>query len=75
MAHVNAYAIKAESSILTVIGCVFVVFCYPNTAGLSIEETQVIFKKSFGIKAADRLRAEKAATYDADMNTVTEVRS
>lgn len=74
MPHVKAYPARTESNIPIVIGCVFVVFCYPNTAGLSIEETQVIFKKSFGIKAADRLRAEKAAAYDADMNTVTEVR-
>lgn len=51
----------------TVVGCVFVTFCYPNTAGLSIEETRVIFKDSFGIKAADRLRADKAAAYDAGM--------
>ncbi|KAK9897855.1 general substrate transporter [Cystobasidium minutum MCA 4210] len=52
---------------LCFVGCVFVTFCYPNTAGLSIEETRVIFKDSFGIKAADRLRADKAAAYDAGM--------
>lgn len=59
----------------SVVGCIFVIFCYPNTAGLSIEETRVIFKKDFGIKAADRMRAEKAAAYEAETNTVIDARS
>ena len=42
-------------------GWLFDVFCFPETAGLSLEEVQVIFKDGFGIKESERLRKEKQA--------------
>lgn len=47
---------------ICLVGWVFALFCYPDCSGLSIEETQIIFKKDFGIKAAQRLRKEKLAS-------------
>lgn len=35
------------------------IFCYPETAGLSLEEVMMIFRSGFGIKESKRLRAEK----------------
>jgi SP family myo-inositol transporter-like MFS transporter 13 len=35
--------------------------CYPETAGLSLEEISEIFKSDFGIAASERLRREKEA--------------
>jgi SP family myo-inositol transporter-like MFS transporter 13 len=44
------------------VGWIFVIFCYPETAGLDIEEVQIIFARDFGIKASQRYRAEQKAT-------------
>ncbi|KAJ4476634.1 general substrate transporter [Lentinula aciculospora] len=44
---------------LCLLGWLFVIFCYPETAGLSLEEVMMIFRSSFGIKESRRLRAEK----------------
>ncbi|KAG9030258.1 myo-inositol transporter [Tulasnella sp. JGI-2019a] len=44
---------------LCFLGWLFCVMCYPETAGLSLEEVNAIFKEDFGIKAAERLRKEK----------------
>ncbi|KAG8900096.1 myo-inositol transporter [Tulasnella sp. 403] len=46
---------------LCFLGWTFCVFCYPETAGLSLEEVTFIFKSDFGIHAAERLRKEKVA--------------
>ncbi|KDQ17790.1 hypothetical protein BOTBODRAFT_29944 [Botryobasidium botryosum FD-172 SS1] len=46
---------------LCLLGWLFCVFCFPETAGLSLEEIKVIFQDDFGIKASQRLRASKAA--------------
>ena len=35
--------------------------CFPETAGLSLEEVQMVFQHGFGIKESYRLRKEKAA--------------
>ena len=43
------------------VGWIFALFCYPDCSGLSIEETQLIFQKDFGIKKAQRMREEKRA--------------
>ncbi|KAG9022547.1 myo-inositol transporter, partial [Tulasnella sp. UAMH 9824] len=45
---------------LCFIGWTFCRLCYPETAGLSLEEVTQIFKDDFGIEAAERLRREKA---------------
>ena len=44
---------------LCFLGLVFVVFCFPETAGLSLEEVQMVFRWSFGIRESDRLRRIK----------------
>ncbi|KDN49529.1 hypothetical protein RSAG8_02231, partial [Rhizoctonia solani AG-8 WAC10335] len=44
---------------LCLLGWIFCIFCYPETAGLSLEEVKLIFRNDFGIKASERLRATK----------------
>ncbi|PBK85306.1 general substrate transporter [Armillaria gallica] len=44
---------------LCLLGWVFVIFCYPETAGLSLEEVMMVFRHSFGIKESGRLRKTK----------------
>ncbi|CAE6469634.1 unnamed protein product [Rhizoctonia solani] len=44
---------------LCLLGWLFCIFCYPETAGLSLEEVKLIFRNDFGIKASERLRATK----------------
>ncbi|KAG8691641.1 myo-inositol transporter [Ceratobasidium sp. 423] len=44
---------------LCLCGWIFCIFCYPETAGLSLEEVKLIFRNDFGIKASERLRATK----------------
>ena len=46
---------------LCFLGCLFCFFCFPETAGLSLEEVQMIFRDGFGIKESERLRREKRA--------------
>lgn len=46
---------------LCLLGWLFVVFCFPETAGLSLEEVRLIFRHGFGIRESQRLRAEKRA--------------
>ncbi|KAK4701669.1 hypothetical protein P7C70_g4564, partial [Phenoliferia sp. Uapishka_3] len=40
------------------LGLVFVYFCYPEVAGLSLEEVQTLFVEDFGIKAARSLKKQ-----------------
>jgi len=44
---------------LCLLGCIFCFFCFPETAGLSLEEVQMVFRNGFGIKESKRLRTEK----------------
>ncbi len=46
---------------LCALGAVFCICLYPETAGLSLEETREVFSDGFGIKKAERMRQEKAA--------------
>ena len=34
--------------------------CFPETAGLSLEEVKMVFRNGFGIKESQRLRHTKA---------------
>jgi len=45
---------------LCLLGWVFDLCCFPETAGLSLEEVQMVFKDGFGIKESERLRKEKS---------------
>ena len=45
---------------LCAIGFVFCLCCFPDTRQLSLEEVHVIFRGSWGIRAADELRRAKA---------------
>ncbi|GAA6049605.1 hypothetical protein JCM3770_005031 [Rhodotorula araucariae] len=44
---------------LCFLGSVFVIFLYPETSGLSLEETREVFKTGFGIRRANRMRHQK----------------
>ncbi|KAF8589738.1 general substrate transporter [Ramaria rubella] len=44
---------------LCLLGWLFCLFCYPETAGLSLEEVKGIFKDGFGVKESQRMRREK----------------
>lgn len=44
---------------LCLLGWVFCLICFPETAGLSLEEVKAVFKDGFGIKESQRLRKEK----------------
>ena len=44
---------------LCLLGLLFCLFCFPETAGLSLEEVQSIFKDGFGIKASAEMRTQK----------------
>jgi SP family myo-inositol transporter-like MFS transporter 13 len=41
------------------LGALFCIFLYPETAGLSLEETREVFSTGFGIKKANQMRRAK----------------
>ncbi|GAA5835612.1 hypothetical protein JCM11251_002976 [Rhodosporidiobolus azoricus] len=44
---------------LCFLGSLFVIFLYPETSGLSLEETREVFATGFDIKKANRMRQQK----------------
>lgn len=44
---------------LCFLGWVFCVGCFPETAGLSLEEVQSVFRNGFGIRASQEMRRRK----------------
>lgn len=44
---------------LCLLGWLFCLFCFPETAGLSLEEVQSIFQDGFGIRESQRMRSKK----------------
>ena len=46
---------------LCLLGWLFCLFCFPETAGLSLEEVRLVFRHGFGIRESERLRKEKQA--------------
>ena len=44
---------------LCFLGWLFCMFCFPETAGLSLEEVQMIFRDGFGVRKSQRLREDK----------------
>lgn len=50
---------------LCLLGWIFCLFCYPETAGLSLEEVTSIFESGFGIRRSKQLRKEKRQLREA----------
>ncbi|BGP55225.1 hypothetical protein JCM8202_003770 [Rhodotorula sphaerocarpa] len=48
---------------LCFLGYFFVFFLYPETSGLSLEETREVFQDGFGIKKAARMRQQKQRAF------------
>ena len=46
---------------LCLLGFVFCVWCFPETAGLSLEEVRWVFEDGFGIRRSRQLREVKRA--------------
>ena len=44
---------------LCLLGLLFVVFCFPETAGLSLEEVMMVFRNGFGVRESQRLRKQR----------------
>ncbi|KAI0062567.1 general substrate transporter [Artomyces pyxidatus] len=44
---------------LCLLGFLFVVFCFPETAGLSLEEVQMVFMHGFGVRESSQLRERR----------------
>lgn len=44
---------------LCLLGWLFCLFCFPEVAGLSLEEVQSIFRDGFGIRESQRMRDQK----------------
>ncbi|VDB86463.1 unnamed protein product [Peniophora sp. CBMAI 1063] len=44
---------------LCLLGLLFVIFCFPETAGLSLEEVMMVFRTGFGVRESQRLRKQR----------------
>lgn len=44
---------------LCLLGLLFVIFCFPETAGLSLEEVMMVFRTGFGVRESQRLRRQR----------------
>ncbi|OSD02209.1 hypothetical protein PYCCODRAFT_1459156 [Trametes coccinea BRFM310] len=51
---------------LCLLGYTFVLVCFPETAGLSLEKVQLILRSRFGIRESERLRGQKRALLSAE---------
>ncbi len=63
MTAAGTYGLFAGFCALT---AVWIYFCYPESAGLSLEETGTLFVHGFGVKRADELRAAKRGKRDLE---------
>jgi SP family myo-inositol transporter-like MFS transporter 13 len=62
MAHITPSGAFGFYAALCVISYIFVAFCFPETAGLSLEEVQMVFRNGFGVRESrqlHRVRMEK----------------
>ncbi|TEB32804.1 hypothetical protein FA13DRAFT_1731329 [Coprinellus micaceus] len=55
---------------LCFLGWVFVLLCFPETAGLSLEEVRLVFKNGFGIKESKKLREQKKAMKEGSLRAL-----
>ncbi|ORY82336.1 general substrate transporter [Leucosporidium creatinivorum] len=53
---------------ICLVGFIFVVFCYPEVSGLSLEEVQTLFVDDFGIKKSQQIRRNHAAARAKETN-------
>lgn len=51
---------------LCLLGWLFCLFCFPETAGLNLEEVQMVFRSGFGVKESSRLRDMKRQAIEKD---------
>jgi MFS transporter, SP family, solute carrier family 2 (myo-inositol transporter), member 13 len=51
---------------LCLLGWIFVLICFPETAGLSLEEVKMVFKSGFGIQESQRLIKAKKEIQNRD---------
>ena len=56
MAHITPSGAFGFYAALCVLSYTFVAFCFPETAGLSLEEVRMVFRNSFGVNESGQLR-------------------
>lgn len=56
MAHITPSGAFGFYAALCALSYTFVVFCFPETAGLSLEEVRMVFRDGFGVRESKQLR-------------------
>ncbi len=56
MAHITPSGAFGFYAALCALSFAFVVFCFPETAGLSLEEVRMVFRNGFGVRESGQLR-------------------
>lgn len=56
MAHITPSGAFGFYAALCALSYTFVVFCFPETAGLSLEEVRMVFCDGFGVRESKQLR-------------------
>ncbi|KAN0136498.1 MFS sugar transporter [Lactarius tabidus] len=56
MAHITPSGAFGFYTALCALSYAFVVFCFPETAGLSLEEVRMVFRDGFGVRDSKQLR-------------------
>ncbi|MCO5598542.1 hypothetical protein L7F22_052639 [Adiantum nelumboides] len=52
---------------------IFIFFCYPESAGLTLEETGTLFIDGFGVRKADQIRKAKRTKNDLESRNMSEL--
>lgn len=56
MAHITPSGAFGFYAAMCALSYTFVVFCFPETAGLSLEEVRMVFRNGFGVRESGQLR-------------------